>query len=665
MRTLVLIFLSSSLSLAVLISSAAAANQDAKPTEQEYLQKASEAKEAFKVKERTRALAIYKQLLRDNPRDAGAYICLGSLYQAMGEKRLAAETYSTGTRMVPDNVQLRLEELGYLNSVEQYAKLDKRLLEVAQLIRPEMPVDHLEMYRSLCHSRGFHKLEDNSIPHDTDAEIFKLVRFNCLSERTQKLTLNSAIASCLRVAKQNHDPKFNNALIYGYANISRYIWTYQMDVHEMIPIGRAAVKLNSNTIWTRLFLGLALVSENQTKEGNAELAMVTKLIPNFEPAGFLCVRLNFLLGKKETRAAIALIRNGSEYLRGPHLFGLVPSLLANGEPQQAAAILRQCTGSDDPSINRHVINLLVEWSRKGLKPDSLLDLSDAGVTRLNGLTEGLNKQSILSALGPANSFALIAKLAGRLEKVDPFACKEKGTGHSVYKSLESTFLKVLSTSVESKPLTFTKLRERFIDPLEKTCQNYKCPPFMFEGLAILLGRCNDLEAAEERMNRCVELYPTSVSARKLRASIELRLGKEKIAQADLDVLEKSGEHCTIEDLRKIRQSFESFLVAEVLVKRMKSTRYSDSVEYLKREQAYYLKRAATTSDAGALIHAAAIAITQLQYEAALKLLKQAESRGENSSRLYEVKSWALTALGKQDEAREARRAAVQCDVGAK
>ncbi|MBX9693649.1 MAG: hypothetical protein K2Z81_14775 [Cyanobacteria bacterium] len=607
-----------------------------------------------------KAIAIYEEIRREFPPDVGVYIDEGICYRRMGNFALAANTFKLGEQLAPKNVQLQLEFITLLLTMKDFTNLDNRLLKIAPMIEPSMPLDHLMSFRNIAHHRGLHKLEKRLIPSDAPPDLSSLVTFCCPQTNRKVQTIDRAVDSCLRLTEcPPSRPGLANALTICCVNLAIYIWNNVDNTDRVTPLCRAAMRMKTNAVSystdsaAHLFTSLNLIERNQLAMGKSELALAKKYLPGLELGQYILPRMEHLLSSGQKLRALALIRNSKDLIGVNDFRVAVSALMA--QKVVDVALLIKCANRGD--------QVLANLAIAAKSDDSQAMMTTVDLAGLHTLTQFMKKQNLLASVDYKDAILLISKFAGRLEQIVPNSHLDKGRAGIVYRTLEALFWETTETSWKAMSIDRTlysrvKLTDKLIDPLESICKT-RVPPYLLEGLAILYARCDELEAADRVMNTCVDRYPDYSHGRKLRAAIKLRLGDETRAFADLEILTKSGERCDVDDLRKLRRTFESALAAEVLLRRLRTIRYKDSADYLEREEDYYIAKAARTASAAHLVSAAATAVTRHDYAKALRLLEDAESKNVRSSRLHEVRSWALTALGRHTEARTARTLATE------
>ncbi len=615
-----------------------------------------EAEEVVWVKkDYQKGLKLYDQLSSLEPGNIQHYIAQAQCYRFLKEFDNALRKLAVAEQVEPESLQIALEQgfthlmMGDKQGARRMVKRAGLLILHTKYIFP----DWFPVFANLCYSCGMCQVTLKELGL-SEKKYKKLFSFRQLEPLEKRAIVDYALSDCTSVTKMTPQSYIDRLdLVCGFITVD--LWC-NGDVGGIIPLCRAAIKNRPKNPNHHLLLGVALLEEGKTADAKTEIAIAEKL-RLFNPLvrSLIATRCASLVGHHQDARVKQLVHFSKVYLASDSSTAKTTlELLISSNNLEAATDLLTARPRD-PLLEKLRTNLALCLISAGNDTllERLYDLKSADVSRINSVVRLMRKTNLSH-----KSLRLLLQLIGRLREIAPDAEDGGSHDHELYETLKSMFEKTISKSWNHRLLSSGELEEHFIQPIEQSLNCGPLPAYCLEELVLLYARSDDLSRAEEIADACVKQNSSSARLLKLRAAIKLRLGNDSEAMENLRMLSaRFGEQCTIEDLRKLRQTFESKLPPDILVRKFRSGLHGDTKEYLLREESYFVKKAELTKRPEPFIEAAEIAVARCDNSGALRLIDRAQLQGSNASRLFEVKSWALEALGRKQQAKEARSTA--------
>ncbi|MBX9669077.1 MAG: hypothetical protein K2X93_15740 [Candidatus Obscuribacterales bacterium] len=624
---------------------------------QTYSSIGSNADEGLRTKDYDKALRACRQLHEKFPgREIGAYIIECVVYRQRKQFTKGLECIEAAKRVNPTDPQVLLEEAVTYMEMGQSEKSTRLLRAMLPTLGPDSEA-MLGAYIGTCHDLGMKALELKALRKAVPDDIARINHIFCFpTEREQAMCLDMAL---LRAKKITKDSPFAEAFSASCLNICNWAWQHNR-IGDCRLLATKAINLRPSIGILHAMYGLCLADEGACSQGNSEIALGLKLNPAFTSdnvADFAVSRIHNRLSHREKEAAIRLIECTKDYIRNsPKSMSTLTNLAWKYEffdRLQAFGKFhtKEKLSQQIPLIRKYIaVNELA-------RVEELLKIQTADLDRL---TEALNIFALDQDGGTlfvgAGAFPIVLSISSRMEALSSSDHKNESAARTGQEKLRVAVSNMLYGT--HRLLPSPRLQAFFIDPIEEALQNGPLPAFYLETLSLLYARCDDLDNATRVAAMCRTRFPTYEPGRKLQAVLLLRMGKTKEAAAAAKQIEKEfGIVYSMDDLRNGRRMFETKLAADILFRKLRSSQTGDTPEYLNRDIGYYLAKAKTTKQLDPQITAAGLAVCKQDYKFALKLLDQVLTVEPNNSRAHEVRSWALLALNRNDEAKNERRLA--------
>ncbi len=624
---------------------------------QTYSSIGSNADDGLRTKDYDKALRACRQLHEKFPgREIGAYIIECVVYRQRKQFTKALECLEAAKRVNPTDPQVLLEEVFTHLEMGQSEKSSRLIRAMLPTVGPDTEA-MLGVYIGTCHVLGMKSLELKALRKAVPDDIARINHIFCFpTDREQAMCLDMAL---LRAKKITKDSPLAEAFASSCINICNWAWRHNR-IGDCRLLATTGINLRPSIGILHGMYGLCLADEGACSRANSEIALGLKLDPAFTSenvADFAVSRIHNRLSHREKEAAIRLMECTKEYIcNSPKSMSTLTDLAWKFEffdRLQAFGRFhtKEKLSQQIPLIRKYIA--LNELARA----EELLKIKTADLDRLS---EALNifalDQDRRTLFVGAGAFPVALSIASRMEALASSDRKNESAARIGQDKLRDAISTMLYGT--HRLLPSPRLQELFIDPIEEALQNGPLPAFYLETLSLLYARCDDLDNATRVAAMCRTRFPTYERCRKLQAVLLLRMGRTTEAAAAAKQIEKEfGIVYSMDDLRDGRRMFETKLAADILFRKLRSSQSGDTPEYLKRDIEYYLEKAKTTKQVDPKVTAAGLAVCSQDYEFALKLLDQVLKVEPNNSRAHEVKSWALLALNRNDEAKNERRLA--------
>lgn len=624
----------------------------------------TEANKAFESGDYTKVRELCKKSHQVSQQYPDSYRLEAMTYTRQHDHKAAARVLSQGQLRAPENIHIAVELASAYHVLKDTERLKQQLVRSADLINRNLISANWGerlCLLNLCHEAGLHELEPRALLHYRRPEILDIALIGCRpSSADNRRAFEYALAS-LATARAGSDDAAN--LRDCCVTAASRLWDVG-DYEKVEKLSKAALAVDPNNPHLHLLLGGSLCMKDgvDCKSWQQEFETAFNLNPAYAERISAVIISSAHRKALNGKNAAQLIHDADKWLvkcsysQAASTFGLLVGLKAFDQAYRY--YLRHGTlqgpQKKEPEFSALVFGFFGTGELE--KAENLLDLRRANLNALQDICSHGKRRNIMTVKDHGVPFLL--SVASRLQELD-FSGASGPARDRLYQNVHGSFSALVLDSKRGNRATSQGLYEDYIEPIERARKRGPLPPYCLHALAQFYARCDEADVAETVLDDCIKKFPRDAMSYKLRAAIRFRRGFDEAAKSDIRVLESMNQRVSADEIRQLRCGFESTLAGDVIANRLQNFECTDSPQYLSREQRLLLAECNRTGKIEPLLMAAETAVVRTDYNLALELLARAEKLDKRNSRVYEVRSWVMDAIGKPEAAMKAREQARQ------